>query len=553
MLKKHLPFVIMLIVLAAYLGLKAIPENGWDGWSQGSAQSLITIKHWNEDGFIYSKFLQIPNGNGKVVRYFDEPTMRHHAHGTIAGGLIGQRLYYTHYPSFSLIPPALLMKLGFEKRYWFRFFELAISLGALVLMYWFFNLISSRAIAFFSVLYYGISEVFLNFADSIGGSPFDDLFRFGVLVLSVLALKSVTEKQYRYYTFFIWLAYFFASLVSFDYQFFIFVWLVGLDIIIKRKFLWKKWLFFASAPILAFLLLIVQNYWYFGNWHEVFLDFYGAGREKGLQITSLYERRESVFYTLFLMSGAGFKIRDGFGGTTNNFAALLSLAALMGFYILKKPLKYSWPSKNILILLFLSGAIWPFLAKGPAHFEYQGRQMAPFLGLLTGSGAVLLFYRLKKIFSKRLFKRVSFILILFAFSVISLWLIQMKITISYIRNWPNNIADSGMIEGLKSVKSQYQEQARGKEIAFFILRGHGNPLTESIIDQEQRYPQVPSITEYYAGAPILSFSDPKDLVDDLIWLKKRSEYDFFPIILLPDNKELMRAIQKEIDMRLNEL
>jgi ABC-type uncharacterized transport system YnjBCD permease subunit len=58
----HILFIVFILVLAIYLGLKTLPEDGWDDWGFGSAQTLMTMKHWSEDGMIHSKFLFIPIG-----------------------------------------------------------------------------------------------------------------------------------------------------------------------------------------------------------------------------------------------------------------------------------------------------------------------------------------------------------------------------------------------------------------------------------------------------------------------------------------------------------
>ena len=71
----------------------------------GDAQTILSSKHWVNDGFL-QQVLAIPIGYSKIVRYLDDPQMRH-AHGTVTGGLIGQRLYYTIISGYSL-PYAML-------------------------------------------------------------------------------------------------------------------------------------------------------------------------------------------------------------------------------------------------------------------------------------------------------------------------------------------------------------------------------------------------------------------------------------------------------------
>ncbi len=250
-LKTHIWFVVLLLILAVYSGLKTLPEDGWDGWGDaGSAGTMMTMKQWATDGMFYHKFLFIPMGYSKIIRYLDEPKISHLARGTVVGGLVGQWTHYNHYPSGYLIPSGILAKLGFESRHWFRLLALLFSLAGLVLFYAFFCRISNKIIAFLAVLYYGGSIAFLDFASDLANHPIDDFFRFLILFLSVLAVRAVDNiKKYKIYNIFLWLCYFLLAISSYDSTFFIFVWLVGLDIITFRKFLWKKCLLFASAPV----------------------------------------------------------------------------------------------------------------------------------------------------------------------------------------------------------------------------------------------------------------------------------------------------------------
>ena len=194
--KQHIAFIILCLILFAYLGAKTLPENGWSGWGIFSAQTLLSSKHWVNDGFIKSKLLFIPIGYSKIVQYLDQPEMRQHARGTTTGGLIGNRLYYTHYPSGYLIPYALLMKLGFQQRYWFRLLALIFSFSALILLYVFFNLITKNSlVSFFAISYYALSTMFLDYADSLANQPIDDLLRAAIFVVSMLAIRAVSLRN----------------------------------------------------------------------------------------------------------------------------------------------------------------------------------------------------------------------------------------------------------------------------------------------------------------------------------------------------------------------
>src|SRR3989304_837041 len=117
--RAHLPFLALLLVLSIYLGLKTFPEEGWSGWEEGSAQTLLTpppLDHWDKDGAFNHKLFFIPIGMSGIVKYLDEPELRQHARGTVTGYLIGRRPYYTPHPPGYLLPLALLKKAGGDER-----------------------------------------------------------------------------------------------------------------------------------------------------------------------------------------------------------------------------------------------------------------------------------------------------------------------------------------------------------------------------------------------------------------------------------------------------
>jgi len=56
-LKNNLIILIIILILALYLGIKALNPDGWDGWGFGSAQTLMSSQYWAKDGFIKNYFL----------------------------------------------------------------------------------------------------------------------------------------------------------------------------------------------------------------------------------------------------------------------------------------------------------------------------------------------------------------------------------------------------------------------------------------------------------------------------------------------------------------
>ncbi|MFH1990309.1 MAG: hypothetical protein ABIJ19_00410, partial [Patescibacteria group bacterium] len=176
-LKSNLPILIIILILGSYLGIKAMDENGWDGWGFGSAQVLMSSQYWAKDGFTKNYFLFIPQPYSRLTKHFDSAEFRNQPIETYNGELArDRRLYYTHYPPLFLFPYAIMAKLGIESRAMFRIFSLLISLAAFFLFYLFIKLISTRTIAIIASIYYGFSVMFLNYADSIATQPFTIFF-----------------------------------------------------------------------------------------------------------------------------------------------------------------------------------------------------------------------------------------------------------------------------------------------------------------------------------------------------------------------------------------
>lgn len=533
-IKKHFLFLMMLLIVSSYLGLKTLPEDGWDDWAFGSAQTMMTMKYWREDGIIANKFFFTPIGYSKSAKYIDEPEMRHHARGSTTGGLIGNRFYYTHYPSGYLIPHGMLEKIGLEGRLWHRILALSFSLAALIFMYALFNLISTRTVAFLAALFYAMSTMFLGLADSLSNQPIDDFLRFLIMFLSayaVIKLRGRDQRKEKIFNISVWALYFILALSSYDSTFFVFVWLVGLDIIYslgksdrnglqKAKDIffsnWKRWLIIASIPVAAFLVQMLQNIWYLGL-KDALLDAYGSFLFRGNTgpgSNTLTRHIRAVFSPLVYMTDMRAR-----------FAIAVTGFIFVAFFFLKKPVSYKWPDLKIMALFFLSAAAYPFILTSSAYFPYQGRQMAPFVALLVASSTILI-YRIfrNKIAIKT--NKIKFLTIFIVFIILTgtFWFLQFQRTYSYVKKWPNNVVSQEKIGFAKKLKTV----AAGKDAIVFIMSS----------SSEYRYPQPEQVFEYYAGSLMLSFRNPEDLVNDLEWLKKRSETDFLPIIVLENMEQV---------------
>ena len=522
-LKTNLLILIIILILFSYLGIKALNPNGWDGWGFGSAQTLMSSQYWAKDGFIKNYFLFIPNSHSKLVQYLDSPEFRNRPIKTLGGVLNRNRIYYTHYPPLYLVPYALIAKIGIESRAVFRIFSLLISIVALFLFYLFIKSISTRATAIIASIYYGFSVTFLNYADSISTQPFTIFFTFLILYLSVLALHNFRNtKIYLRYNLAIWLIYFILALSSYDTTFFVFVWLVLYDATILKKFLWKKWLIFASAPFLGFTLQVIQNTWYLG-WtvtiHDIYVSYTGRA------IGSL--KNFILGLIMPFVSMTSLKTIFIFKKTV---VALIGAAVIFGtLWKFRQRISIDSNYFKIILVLVIAAIIQPFFINITGLWPYQGVLTALFWGLLIGASSVFIINALKKK-ELNIYKTPSFWIL--ATAVLIFWLAQFYSTFVYAKDWPNNRPDQNVIEFSKKIQSI---QPGKEKLAFRIYPQ--NPIWKS---------QFPTFSfEYYLGIPKVDFANIQDLLADFWWFRNISEYPFYSFIIA-ENKTDIEKIRQEL-------
>lgn len=506
------------MIVTLYLGIKTVPDESWSGWSMYSAQTMLSTEHWAKNGFIESKLLFAPIGYSKITRLLDEPEMRQHARGTVTGDLIGRRLYYTHYPSGYLVPYALLMKVGVTERAWFRLLSLAMSVAALALMYRVVTLLSTPMAAFFSTLYYAASTMFLDFADSLANQPLDDLLRFLVMLIS---LRAANEKNGWRYPFVIWAIYFTLSISSYDSVFFLFIWLVCVDaakdvangvsgiklLRIKRRLL------YASAPAAAFACQVAQNWWYLG-FNDMLLDFKGTffSRTSVTENAGFFANRINAL-SLTIKNTANMDAA---------YAAVVIIALSILFIYLKKKLDCRLPDFSVVAALAAGGAAFLLVFAYTARFDYQGRQLMPFMAVLTGGATVIFMRLIAGIKDKRVPYAPLFALVL-AVTLAFTWQRQIERSVRYVSAWPNHMVDRGVIEYFKGLHALSPDDTVIMTI---------DPLFEA------DYPQPIPFEEYYAGGTIMNFRNLNDLARDYAYLKRRANYPFHPLIISHDRSLL---------------
>ena len=526
-IKQNLFILIIILILGVYLGIKAFDENGWDGWGFASAQVIISNEYWIRDGFVKNYFLQQIYPYSKITRYLDYPEFRNRPIDDLGGNISRGRIYYTHYPPLYLVPYFILQKAGITQRALLRLFALSISLLALYFFYRFIKSVADKKIAVIASLYYGFSVTFLNYADSVQTPPWSALSMFLIMTLGILAWKNFeNQKKYRRYNLIIWGAYFISSLLSYDVTFYIFAYLVLLDIFILKKFLWKKWLFWALAPVLGFALQIIQNTWYLGPSDMVndLSHVYANRTFRGVKnfVVGLI----APFYSM-----TSIKTVFIFKKTIVTLTSAVAIFGILWKFRQKIGLDFNY--FKIVFVLAIAAIIQPFFINATGGWPYQGVLAAPFWGLLVGAASIFVINVFKqKEFSA--YKTISFGILTAA--VLMLWSAQFYSTWAYVKDWPNNRPNQRIIDFSKTIKSLEP----GKEkVAFRIMPQ--DPIWKN---------QFPVFYfEYFLGMLKIDFANRRDLLVDFWWLRKISEYPFYSFIIT-DNKTEIENIRNEIKKTL---
>jgi hypothetical protein len=548
---------IFLICLTLFLSIRASDKYRWSDWGFGDAQSMLSLKHWEEGGWIFNKFLFVPQGYATAVYLFDEPALRQHAHGINPGvsKTVGPTLRYTHYPSGYLVPYAILFRIGLDDMFHVRMLSILFSIVALILMYILFSRIASHGVAFIAVVFYGLSPSFLGYADTIANQPIDDLLRFAFMLTVVLSTRTESMRQRKKWMVSAWIFEFMLSLSSFDSVFFIYFWLIAWYAIDGKGFRWKTYLIYALAPISAHSLQFLQNVWYLG--------FTGAVVD--IKDTFILKSGADSVYNILSsgMAGRGTTILDTVDILFQNLYSPNVLIIVMAvFYIiysflLKSREERSLPTLRLLIGLFLCGSIIIIILPHAARMSYEARQMMPFVSLLVG-GVVWSFVKEFKysIHGKsnalgegesklRRGVRLSYLLLS---SVLILYfgysfMLNNRQPVYLIPDektdmmFASEISSSQRLD-LMRFRTLREEvllaEALDKmpvyhEPVFFSVNGFSLFWQH---DYVPGYPQIMPLLEYYVGSrPILCFDTYELLVNDLVYLIKRSPYRFSPVLV----------------------
>lgn len=513
---KNLFFAVLafLVVLPSlvYLVSRSTRVDSWDNWY--SVQTMLTLRYWARDGLLEHKALWICAGYHPEIKIFDKPEFRSLAGSGIAtGGLIGQRLYYTHYSPGSAVPFFLLAKSGIENRFLYRLLATALSLGSVLFLGGFAYLITDRNhwISLLAVFYYITSSNFLGYADAVSTMTPDDFYRNLILFLSVFSWKCVAdEKLKKKLKIFMWAVYFILAISSYDSTFFIFFWLCALNFIETRKFNFKEYFYWAMAPVLAFILQIAQNTWYLG-WKDMLLDFWGAFAVRSSEAPVVLGSLPPVIKNIFAsLSTAGYlaDLRTRF---------ILPLILIIVYLLWRKRVAAT-NFFYVVLALFGAGMIYGIIFPVAGTFGYQGRQLAPALLLLFGMATYETIKMIKE-------KKLSLGVLALAVCMAIVWSAHFYGAYVYAKDWPNNVFPKEKIAYLEKIKEI-------SDPSTIILRTNSN-----IVEGDRNYEQ------FYADRLVLSFDNPDILFEymDKLHIAMPGKVNF---LLMLTDEEYQRALKK---------
>jgi hypothetical protein len=534
----HKALVVFLLVLFVSLAVRASDEYRWSDWGFGDAQTMLSLRQWNEGGWLHNYLLFKPQGYAKAIDLLDEPTLRHHAHGTCPGSSpnVGPRLWYTHYPAGYLIPYALLFRIDITGLFAARLLSIIFSVAAIGLMYLLFSKLTSPVVSFVSVLFYALSPAFLGYADSLANQPLDDLLRFGFMLAVVLSTRAASERLRNRWLIAAWVIEFCLSLASFDSVFFLYVWLVSWDLIEGKGFRWKRYLVFACAPVSAHGLQFLQNAWYLG-FQDAALDIkdafllkngadvnYNAGYGK---LGIIYLAATTVFENIFK-------------------PAWLLIPVALVYAVFTRSLRRqdsAFPSFKLLAALFLCGLAFVLVLPNGARMPYEARQMLPFIALLMGALTV----SFPDVFRKAVHPEhtdgdaasappVWIAAPYLLFTMILLLVVWYRF--AFLERYP--VYELGSRKEEMVFAQELQKLPTRYEPVYFDLGAFSTFWDPNYVPG---YPQILPLTEYYAGSrPILCFREPKSVAQDIVLMVQNAPQPFSPVILAKDNKDIERIL-----------
>ena len=538
LLKRSNPWNILLAVflsiLFIILAVRADDEYRWSDWGFGDAQTMLSLRQWEEGGWLHNRLLFKPQGYAPNIDLLDSPELRQHAHGTCPGSSprIGPRLLYTHYPAGYLIPYAIMFKIGLNGLFSVRILSLLFSFGALLLMYVLFARITSHRVSFVAVFFYALTPAFLGYADSLANQPIDDLLRFGFMLAVVMSTRAGSELHRNRWAIAAWIIEFALSLVSFDSVFFLYVWLIGWDVLERRGFRWKTYFLFGMAPTAAHGLQFLQNVWYLG-WSDAVIDIKDAfllknGADQGYNIGQ--GRLAVISTSLMILFNYVFK-------------PLALLGVVLGCYgfhqMALNKADRELPSLKLLGVLFLCGLSFVLILPHAARMAYEARQMLPFVAVLMAGFT----WSVPLLFKKSMHHEEGGdagnpppnLLVAAPYLLIALIIVMVSwFQLAYSDRTP--VYELGPRKEEMQFAKALTELRTTYAPVYFDMGGFSIYWDPNYVPG---YPQILPLTEYYAGSsPILCFREADKAAADIIRMFRMSNVRFSPVLVTSDPQQL---------------
>jgi hypothetical protein len=344
----------------------------------------------------------------------------------------------------------------------------------------------------------------LGFADSLANQPYDDFFRFlfiylwsrpqtprGVIGILITALL--------------------GTLTSLDSLFFIPIFAVLYDALVRRQFRWKVWASLGLVLCLSFIIQFTQNALYMGlktaiaDWKGYYLH-YGGKHNLDYRRAALEDLMTSTF--------------------SLSFTAIkwLLLAGLVAGFLLSKEIGM------LTITMAFAGVAFPIMVAGKSTQAYEVRQLLP-LACITW---ICLFQFLKKKLTIKPIPTTVFACIALVI-VIGKPLNYQVSTLGKVKNLPPT--EGSNVEFFQNIAKKYPVDK-----VYFQL-GSNNIQNGISPDYGQINPYIEMVSE----GLYLHFRTVELLTKDLKYIWAHRTNDFTPILIFnPPSQKDEEALKQEL-------
>lgn len=549
-LRPHTCFIVLLLSTQLLLGWRIATTGQWSAWINGDVQSVLTLRYWSRDGFFKPHaFLLITQGYTPFIRLFDGTDLDDHALSSwyVKDGHLVRRIYYNHFPNFNLVPMALVAAVaGSEHLFLFQAVQMAQSAIGVAFLYAFLYLLfRSRIAAGIAAGSYLFSDLYVDWAHATNIAV-DDFFKYQLLFFSVLE-KTAERNARRLVTAAMWLAYFLMCLTTLESIVFGYVWIVGYDLIEKRRIRWKRWFGFGMAAVLARAVQALQSLAAFG-WDDMMADWFGRWN------TMANQDGKASILEHFLSVSREVRYLIGFGWDKHRIIELhllvIVFVAFTGFGLLllarhERARVGSWWNAKALIpaLLFVAGCAFGFIFPGASWMRYEGRQFMPFFASLIAY-LIVEWPALKGTSLKK------WAVIFIAVPIVGVLGRQMYLsTVTLLRGTPTY--SFGKYEpAYFRLGAEINRRTDNRTSMVFLLEQHAD-LIPFIPNPQFPTREVYSLDAqllYAADAHIMVFKNPDRLAEQLQTIEERTDGQMKPYIVA-DSNDGLNAVRDSLSAR----